>query len=89
MFVWLHTASPPQHIQSITETDFAAQFPRANLGAFLADVNARRGNVASVALLLENERGEVTIHLFDKAERADAFMTRNAAVYDVLIRAPD
>lgn len=87
MFVWSHTSSPPQHIASITETAFAAAYPRADLAAYLADHRARFGGPAAVALIIENPRGETSIHVFDTVARADAFVARNAEILDVLIRA--
>lgn len=86
MFIWSHTASPPQHVASLSETAFAAAYPGADLGAYLVDHRARF-RVGAVALITEDPRGETAIHVFDTVARADAWTARNVETIDVLIRA--
>lgn len=88
MNVWLHTTSPPQLIQTISEADFSARYGRATIDAFLAEVNERRGRRFEVAVLTEDFAGGVRIHVFDTVARCDSWLDRNRDE-DVLLRTAD
>lgn len=87
MFVWLHTNSPPQHIASIPEQELHPD--KGGLPAYLAITNARRGIRAKFAGVFENNKGEVSVHIFDTVERAVAWADRNIHTQDVLLSTED
>lgn len=86
MMVWLHTSSPPQHIASITETDFAAD---GGAKAYLVEINRRRGLRCAFAGVFEAEHGETSVHIFDNGARADAWIERNQQRESLLVGSDD
>lgn len=71
MKVWLHTASPPQHISDVRETHIGP------MRAYLAAVNKRRGLKSEFAGVFEDEHGGVSLHIFDTADRASVWRKCN------------
>lgn len=74
MMVWLHTASPPQHIADCLEAHVS---PSGRMETFVEDVEHRRGIKIEFAGVFENPRGECTVHLFDCESRAQSWRKRN------------
>ena len=78
MFVWLHTATMPQHIG---QEPFAGCVDR--LPSTLAAINERRGLRCKVAMLGHDERLDCDdLHIFDTVERYRAWVERNVATYE-------
>lgn len=85
MYVWLHTASPPQHIAMLSEPDLKNT---GGIRMYLQTINIRRGISAKYAGVFEAPNGETSVHIFDTVERATAWCERNSD-QDVLISTED
>lgn len=75
MYVWLHSASPPQHIATVSEGDVPTA---AALRTYLQATNERRGTSLVWAGVFEDDHAVLSLHMFDTGERASAFCVRNA-----------
>lgn len=74
MFVWLHTSSPPQHIACVTETAF---HDIGGCAPYLAAINDRRASKFAFLCVLEDGKGETSVHIFDNIARAEVYVDRN------------
>lgn len=74
MLVWLHTSSPPQHINNISEVELQST---GGIEHYLTRTNERRGLSCEFAGVFEGPHGETSIHVFDTMERAVDWTARN------------
>lgn len=74
MMVWLHTASPPQHIGHVTEHNVGNV---EKVDDYLDRVNATRGLRLEVAGVFEDERGVTSLHIFDTFKRRNEYVDRD------------
>ena len=86
MMVWLHSSSPPQHIANVQEGEVSTA---SKLAAYMTRTNEHRLTNLKRAGIYENERGEVSCHLFWDTDKAMQFMHRNADKLDLLICTPE
>lgn len=75
MMVWLHTASPPQHIATVQETVFSAY---GGCVGYPESTNYHRAICAKFCGVFEDPKGQTSVHIFDEVSRANAWIDRNA-----------